>query len=81
MPVAGLASSSECGGRGAPTTAPTRESLWALFQLGDIFTSTHVSAASQLEYIQLMPPRSQDNERGSAKPGTQEKTQDLRLKV
>lgn len=46
-----LASSSECGGRGAPTPTLGRGSLWALFQLGDIFTSTHVSVASQLEYI------------------------------
>ena len=51
MPVAqlGLLKLVEKGG--APTTTLGRGSLWALFQPGDIFTSTHVSVASQLEYI------------------------------
>lgn len=35
----------------APTTTLGRESLLALFHLGDVFTGTHVSVVLQLERI------------------------------
>ena len=35
----------------APTTTLGRESLLALFQMGDIFTSTHISVVLHLERI------------------------------